>query len=52
MKKLIALLLAAVLCLSLAACGPDPLAEEYATVDEVVNALASHFTDPSKQHEQ
>ena len=51
MKKWIALLLAAMMCLGLAACGPEPLAEEYATVDEVVNALASHFTDPSKQHE-
>ena len=50
MKKYISLLLAFLMCLALCACGTDPLAEEYATVDEVVNALASHYTDPKEQH--
>ena len=50
MKRYIAALLALVMCLSLSACGADPLAEEYASVDEVVAALAEHFDNPEKQY--
>lgn len=55
MKKTVSLILAFVMCLSLCACdsgsGSDPLAEEYSTIDEVVNALATHYTNPSEQWE-
>ena len=51
MKKAMMLILTLVLCLSLCSCGKDPLAEEYATADEVVNALAENFNDPKEQHE-
>ena len=51
MKKIISFVLVLVMCLSLCACGTDPLTQEYATADEVANVLADHFTDPPKQHE-
>lgn len=51
MKKAISLLLALVMCLYLCACGSDPLAQEYATVDEVVNALVENYDNPKEQHQ-
>ena len=49
MKKVLSLILALVLCLSLCACS-NPLAEEFSSIDEVVAALAEHY-DSEEDHQ-
>lgn len=44
MKKILAMVLALLMCLSLCACG-KPLSEDYQTEDELVAALEEYFSD-------
>lgn len=51
MKKVISLILALLLCISLCACG-NSLSKDCADIDEAVEVLAASYKDPPKDHKK